>query len=228
MAVTFINNKAAYAGASTATTAAVDMTGATFLCVIAVGFYDGSNTVSVSSSPANTWSSYPALQSGGDNVQIQIFYVLNPTVSSTQTFTTTVSASRLNAGVMAFGFAGVATSSADDGHVTHGAGGTTNLPGSITPTVANDLFITGCVSGLTTGDSAIAINSSYNITDSTLGGTSIFAEGAAYLISTDALAKNPTWTFTGNGGTGLYGVHAAFKAAVASSNHFLSIMGVGG
>lgn len=72
---------------STATSGAVDTTGATFL-VVAVSFYNGS--ASVTDSKGNTWTAIAASQIDSTfDSSTQLFYVTNPVVGAGHTFTVT-------------------------------------------------------------------------------------------------------------------------------------------
>lgn len=189
------------------------MTGANFLVCIAVGFYDGSNTQVVTSSPSNTWLNTSLITDGGDNVMGQIFYSESPTVSSTMTFTNTVGASRTLSGIYALGYSGVAASSTLDGHTSLHSSGTTIQSGSITPAVAGEVFVTGAFSVLTTVVTAVSLDSGFGVEDSLLASGSSFRGGSADLVLAGTGATNPTWTLTTNGANGNFAVMASFKPA---------------
>lgn len=211
MPITLINHGKAVSSTSVATTGNIDMTGANFIACIAVGFYDGSNTQVVTSSPSNTWLNTSLITDGGDNVMGQVFYSETPTVSATMTFTNTVGASRTLSGIYVMGYSGLAAANTLDGHTAAHSSGTTVQPGSITPKVGGELFVSGAFSVLTTVVTAVSVNSSFTLEDSLLVSGSSFRGGAGDLILAGAGATNPTWTLTTNGANGNFAVMASFR-----------------
>ena len=131
IAPTLVAHAAMPAGGGT--TSAINTTGAKIL-VAAVSTYVSSGTISDSKS--NTWVPLTANGSGG-NAVAQLFYVVNPTVGTGHTFTS--SGSYISASVAAF--AGVATTSPFDEQTGSTGSGSTLATGNITPSNANSLIV---------------------------------------------------------------------------------------
>jgi hypothetical protein len=103
-------------------------------------------------------------------------------------------------------FSGVTAFDAESG--TAGVAGSTIQPGSITPAVANELYVTGVtvetvVAAPTVGSPFVVLNSNQGASSNNLAG------GLAYKIKTDSSAENPTWTYVG--GLPAAATMAAFK-----------------
>lgn len=170
--------------ATTATTPALNMTGATLL-VIDCNSPNATITFTASDSSSNTWQAGIIQQAAADSNQL--FYAFNPTVSASQTFS--CSSGLASSSVYVEGFKNTLTTSAVFDKQTHANSAT---PGSITPAVSSEVFVTG-VSSDTTAPGGVSINSSFIVTDSTTNST-FEVGGMAYFISTGTAAENPTWT----------------------------------
>ena len=172
-------------GGSGVPSAPVNTTGATLLVVATTSSV--SATV-MSDSAGNSWSYGTTYGSGVPLTRIA--YVLNPITSSTHTFTAT--ATNTTAIVYAFSgsFIGL---SAQNGLAVSGSG--TFQPGSVTPTEAGDLIITGVGSNGITSTSIIDSGFSAPINQLADGGE---VNSASYLISPAGAAVNPTWTMQHN------------------------------
>lgn len=186
MAIAFVVAQSAGGNATTVTTSAVDTSGATLLVMIVTGFFPP--TATPTDSKSNTWTGTPAVAS------TRMYYAWNATVGSGHTFTWNEA---VFAGITVLAFSGVQTSSDPLDTQTTNASGTS--PGSITPAVANELFV-GTDGG--DGPSWDAMTESTVFTLPTngrvayVGGTTECAQGW-YQINTDSTARNPTFSVTG-------------------------------
>jgi hypothetical protein len=173
----------------TATTAALDTTGAGLLVVYTAG--DNLFDAVVTDSKGNTWTPLVDAPHAPD---ARWFYCANPTVGSGHTFTVSDAGSvaRLpSLGVLAFSHTGLAVFHQETGLQTNG---TTAQPGSQTPTSDNALVVQGITFVL--GGGVPTIDGTYTIPYSAAYAASV-ANGiaVAYDIQTTAATTNPTWTF---------------------------------
>ncbi len=193
------------------------MTGANLL-VASVAFYvpSGTPTAShISDSSGNTWvalTAKTAVSSCGE----MLFYAKNAAVGASQTFT--ISKSGSYSSIVVMGFSGVDTTAPFDVENGTNWSGTTAQPGSITPSVDNELVISGCGDAAPTTTWTCNGNFSgteiyYNQVPSTTEGNAL-----AYEIQTTATARNPTWTLGTSGGGNV--VIASFKETVASGQPY--------
>jgi hypothetical protein len=179
----------------------IDTTGATLL-VITIGAYQiassGWNSDYVTDSKGNTWT---FLEAGStDTFSARIAYCLNPTSVGPGHYVSVAGSSGITYASIAFSaFSGVG------GFDEYTYSATTLTPGSITPGVAGQLFVTGAsadngaapaLGGLFTD----VLNKAY------VGGAAAGA-GAAYYINSGTDAVDPTWT---GGGTVFGSIMAAF------------------
>lgn len=180
------------------TSPGINTTSAT-LFVASVAVVTGSSPV-VSDSKGNTWTALTGqFPSGGSGNQL--FYVANPTVGSGHTFT--ISGSNILGSVQVMAFRGVRTVTPFDVQNGFSDPGTpsTIQPGSVTPSLAGSVVITG----LSTYNAAgfPTINGSYIISDQVeASGVTNYSASVAYLIQTAAVATNPTWTLGVNAPAG--------------------------
>lgn len=185
------------------TTTGVDTTGANLIVLFAA--YEAGSTVSDSKS--NTWTALTPKGSGG---VAQLFYCFNPTVGSGHTFSTTPIT---YGGIFMAAFSGATSSPFDVENGVAPGSGTSIQTGSVTPSLNNELIITG----INLGGSAASptINSGFTQTDSINANSGVSYGGSlAYLIQTSASAVNPTWSWT-NAATNP-AVIATFKSPVGS------------
>lgn len=185
MSVTLIANAAAGGGSTSATTGAVDSTGANLAVVPGGRLF---SSITWSDSKGNTFtalSTYTHSIFGGS-----LAYCLNLTVGSGHTFTGSGTQPAVGASL----FSGVDAYDQESG--SGGGGSSTRQPGSITPPSDGCLFFTGFT----------ADNNNYWAVDSgfTLAGSidnspgTHFSVAWAYKIQTTAAAENPTWTEVGS------------------------------
>lgn len=198
---TLINHKAAGSTNTTsATTAAADMTGANLLVAVNCT-YNGAGAGTFSDSSGNTWSSLTAATSG--TVRAQIFYVISPTVSATQTFT--ISGATNYPAVAVAGLKDTGGTPVQD-QSNHGTGsvGTSVQPGNVTPTAANEVVVQGLCPDNTYNTLAL---SGYTIDDSValIPGQN-YGAALAHVIQTTATATNPTWTWANSASTVAFAV----------------------
>lgn len=212
MSFALVSHVAASGSSNGSTTSSIDTTGANLL-IVAVGYYSGStHDPTISDSNGNTWTSVSSTyyeSNTGDHASIRIYYAYNPTVGSGHTFT--VSATSTFGSFVAAAFSGATITNPKDvesGHVSAGSG-TSDQPGSITPTQDNDLILSAWVGS----DPVTSLAASgLTITD-TVQPVSFVSDGTslAYVVQTTATAVNPTWSW--NNTTSKATAIAAFKAA---------------
>ncbi len=182
--------------ANTATTSAIDTTGADFL-VMGVPSYQA-EPILVSDSKTNTWTARTSYAVAGDP-KIQILYVNShsPIVGSGHTFQVTLSAGQPFPSIYVAAFKGSQASpyDAENGAVDGVGTATSKQPGSITPSQGNSLIIAAlCVSQNAPGTATI--NSGFTILDQIATGINAYGGALAYLVQASAAAINPTWTFS--------------------------------
>ena len=207
MAITHVATVSATPGINGGATAAFDTTGANLL-VVSVSWYalGGTTSVSVSDSKGNTWV---PLTIHINNFRHQFWYVAAPTVGSGHTVTVTGSASYPT--IIVHAVAGASSTPADQ---ENGSAGVSPLStGSITPTAANALIVTGIAGNMTSGltvSPAMTQTTQYNV-----GGVNV-AGATGYLLQTTAVAINPAWTFSGGSVESAASVASFLPAASAA------------
>jgi len=174
------------------TVSAINTAGATFIAIV-LGSYSAHPTPT--DSKGNTYSLAVNLSSGdggseGNSRQISIFYCAAPTVGSGHTFTLTGTGTYAVMAVYAFsgGAGGILdqTNSSVDTNTT-----TTRQPGSITPSTANQLLISGIE--FRTGSNA-AIDSGFATPLKSATTANSVGTAGSYFVQGSAAAINPTWT----------------------------------
>lgn len=213
MAYSLVGSVNVPGGANGGTSGSLDTTGATLL-VAQVASYAGSAAPAFSDSKGNTWSALTTYASAEDPRTI-IYYVVNPTVGTGHTFTTSGASSYCVAGIEAWS-GGDTTSPFDveNGNALTGSH-TTIQPGSVTPSQNGSLIVSSF--GGDRFASSISIDSGFTTTevDNGVGGTNI-GGALAYLVQGSAAAINPTWSYAAS----TYGAAAAiavFKPAAAAA-----------
>lgn len=195
-------------GADSITSDSVDTTGAN-LIVVSVGWYTGSTSSgTLTDSKGNTWTALtPQSNNGGTPIKNQLYYCYAPTVGSGHTFTWSGTFTFPAISVVAFDNIAASPFDGENGGNNGGSAGSTVQTGSLTPSQANSLVITGLAHETNSGGS-VSINGSFTIAASNpYGGQE--GNAIAYLILTSATAQNPTWDIT-NSST-LAATIAAFK-----------------
>jgi hypothetical protein len=174
---------------TTFTTPAINTSGANF--IIASIFYETAGGAVLSDSSSNTWST--AMSQGAGGQTQTTYYVLNPTTSSTHTFTITGSGT-MYASLEVAAFSGVLGADVSSNICTP-----SNFPlsaGSILPTQNGDLIVSAI--GFYTGGGwtgTLAVGNGYSLTDTVPMG-STFGGSLAYLVQDTTTATNPVWTAT--------------------------------
>lgn len=187
------------------TTASVDTTGANF---IILGLATDGNSGAISDSKSNTWTPLTQVVGQFNDRWLQLFYAENPTVGSGHTFSVTGSTNYPSITIAAF--SGVATSLSFDVENGQGGYGTNIQPGSITPSVDNELVV---VIGTSDDGTTPTVDSGFTIAENYAGSPGLAANQIlAYIIETTATAKNPTITY-GAGSQRLEAAIASFKAS---------------
>lgn len=193
------------------TTSAINCSGAN-LIIFHVAFYTaGGGISSVTDSSSNSWGA-PQTNSGGTS-GVAVYIVINPTTSSSQTFT-----------VAGSGF--FPTTSVECWHDTIGTPVLDNLianstattvatitagVSAYTPAVSNELLITPM--GINTAPGlTYAIDTGFTISDQGQAASGVNVSGAlAYFIDPNTSPINPTWTLTPPGVNGAATFIAGFK-----------------
>jgi hypothetical protein len=196
-----------------ATTGSLDTTGCDFFALIGTSLSE-TTPLAITDSKSNSWNALTLYPINSNNRSIQIHWSRPTSVGTGHTFTGTLSGQF--PGIVVMGFSGSDASPYDGTENGNAPGGTvtTRQPGSITPSQADCLLITGAMLDLHTGANP-DIGGGF-----TLGaflpftsGQSV-ATGGAYLIQTTANPANPTWSWSG---AQLAAANiAAFRAAAAT------------
>jgi hypothetical protein len=186
LATYLINHTAGYLGINGGTSSAISTTGATLL-VVAVSWYGYSTSqLTVSDSSNNSYTLGPSIASGGNG--IAIYTCIDPVVSSSQTYT--IAGTGIYAAVAVAAFSGGYTGASADLSAS-GAGAFPFQPGGGSPLYNGELILSAVRPG-TAG--TISVNESFTITDQVSGVVAL-----AYLLQTQGVTVNPTWSNTGNG-----------------------------
>jgi hypothetical protein len=204
---------------STVTSGAINTTGATLIVVTCE-----SNVAPTGVSNTGTADSWNLLTTyGGSNAYTVIAYAYAPATNTSQTFTCAIGSS--DKGYMTvMAWSGTLTTSAV---LQTSTGSTTVTPGSITPTVAGELFISSLSTRNSTSCPTITPPGSF--TEVLAGGGCPNAGGnynpadAAYYVNSGSGAVNPTWSITGSPSSNASSM-AAFLPAVTYSNGFPGFM----
>ena len=210
-----INHAGKICAATSCTTTAGSFSGSNLLVVLVSEKATGGETITVNESSSNSWTQLSVF-SGGSNSAV-LSYVLNPTVTASQTFTCATSGGGgfafVSCAVEGFSVAngGFDTSTGADTGTGNCTASSACQPGSITPAVPNEIFITG--SGNNGGSGTVSIGSSFIISNSDATGTDE-NYAMAYLISSGSSAQNPAWNWNNTSATNA--TMAAFKPGVAS------------
>lgn len=219
---------AASAAGNGFTTSAIDTTGAD-LIVISIGYYNGTNTATVSDSKGNTWTALTQRVTANNGAH-RLFYCASPIVGTGHTFTLAGASTFGSMEVAAFSGAAVSPFVSEGG--TTGASGTSLNTGSITPTENNSLVITGaCIREVANLGDTFSIGSSFTISDGQVGiGSQNLGSSLAYKIQDAAGAENPAWSWENSDevATGI----AVFNSIgitefVASGGGAFGLLGVG-
>ncbi len=188
---------------TSATTSAIDTTGADLLIAVLASF-SGSGSPTISDSNGNSWN-YLTLTIESP-LRMRLAWCVPTVVGAGHTFTVTGGSSFPDISVAAFSGANATPADQENGNST--AAGTSLSTGSITPSENNELIITGL--GVEATISSLSM-SGYTIATQKLTSAFFFGTAIAYKIQTSASTENPSWAWT----TTAYAVTriASFKAA---------------
>lgn len=212
------------AAGGTFTSATMNSTGATGL-VCGLTFYDLATEPTLSDSKGNTFTGLTK-QPITNLLSTRLFYVAAPSVGSSHTFTVTSSGGNSYSSVACLALSGThATPFDQQNGATHTPATTSGQPGSVTPTVDNEILVTAI--GFDDGESSATINSSFTIADQINANPNWWGIALAYKIQTTAGAENPTWSWTGS--VRATSAIATFKASAgaAAATHSRMLLGVG-
>lgn len=186
------------------TTGSMDSSGASLL-VLAVSYAQGA-APTISDSKSNTWTGLTAQENAGGGASVRLYYVANPTVGSSHTFTCTGAASFPALSVASYRNVLQSVTPFDQQNGAKNASAGTLATGSVTPSFANELLVAavGCNANPSSIDSSFTTRGLENLTANSFGC------GLADLIQTAAAAANPTWTISAV--TGVAAVIATFRA----------------
>jgi hypothetical protein len=191
--MTVLGSTQAAPNITNATTGAFDTTGATLLAIWVSGYNVNPNYTTPTDSKSNTWAVGPHYKNS-NQVGGQWFYCLSPTVGSGHTFSMTTTGQFATFYVA---WADSIAASAFDGSTGAGStSGTSLASGSITPTQAGDLILSGHTSEVNT---TYAVDSGMTVLQQTPYVASTHEGGAlAWVIQGAAAAINPSWSWTGS------------------------------
>lgn len=195
------------------TSAAMNSTGATGL-VCGLTSYDLATEPTLSDSKGNTFTPLTVINIT-NLLRVRLLYVAAPSVGSGHTFTVTISGGNSYSSVACLALSGMHATPFDQENGTPITPAATSAqPGSVTPSVDNEILIT--VMGFDDGESSATIDSSFTISDQINANYYWWGIALAYKIQTTAGAENPTWSWTGS--TRAVSAIASFKAAAAGTD----------
>lgn len=193
MAIALVDHTEFSGDVNGGTAAGINTTGASIIVISLCYYFARVSGPTVTDSNGNTYTALTEYNNSTASAQ-RLYYCASPVVGSGHTFT--VSGSGIFCSFYVSAFSGTAASPFD---VENGAGtssfSSSLQPGSVTPSAANSLI----VSGLTIeGTPILAIDSGFSITDQSpyLPGMT-YGGALAYLIQGAASPVNPTWSITG-------------------------------
>lgn len=197
------------------TSASFDSAGA-HLLIVAVGQYEPGTNCAITDSVFNT--GFVELTNAIDtsNIQLQVFYKLSPSTSSTHTVTATGTGSYMSVGAQAFSAGGAPTYDQEAHAATTGLA-VSKATGSITPATSGSLIISACgyygvVNRPDVDGYVCAAMSTISIGQPYVGNGLGVALG--YKLS-ESSAINPDWSFLVGGAPGYTGRLAVQVAAFA-------------
>lgn len=188
------------------TSVAINSTGADFIVVVVSGF---SGTITLTDSKSNGATQTALTQRTTGVVERMFFYDHPASVGTGHTFT---SGGVSFASICVIAFSGMAASPLDQQAGATGNTVSTLATGSITPSQANTLVVTGLANeNNSSGAISVSSPSGFSTAYKTLYSSGV-AEGSAisYKVLTSATATNPTWNVT-NSTSSLAATVASFK-----------------
>lgn len=182
-------------GTGTATTAAVDTTGADLIVALLAYNVNVSDPL-VTDSKVNIWNAL-TVRSATNRAQ-RLSWMQPGTVGASHTFTAIPPASNYLSIYVAWFAGSLASTPFDAENGTNNGGGASGplSTGTVTPFATSELFI----AGIATDAGASAAMSGYTVTDAFDINAGPFSVGGAlaYKIKTDAVAETPSWNWTGS------------------------------
>ncbi len=223
MSYSLIAHTGAGGSANSATTSAINTSGANLL-IVSASWYAGTTTSGVvSDSKSNTWTLLTKHTSDLPCAN-QLFYCVPVAVGSGHTFTFSGTDSFASIGVQAWsGNAAVPFDSQSGNDQTHNISNTIQ-PGSLLPSEDNCLVVAS-LQFENNSANTVTIDSGFTISDTVpYSGGNNEGGSMAYLVQTTATSVNPTWDVGGNM-PWLATTLAVFKAA-SGGGGFLPAWGV--
>lgn len=214
-------------GGSGASTNIGNTTGDTLLVVVVIensGSVTPTDSTDGCASPCNTWVAVPNTAQTATIASKQ-WYVKNPTVGTNHTIV--APNTNLAVAVAAIACSGTDTTANADQSTSANSVGNPINPGSITPTVDNEVVVTSHGGN----SSTFSIDSPYTITDSlNFVAGQAYAVALAYNVQTTAGATNPAWSYGSNGSVNHAHI-SSYKASSGGGGAILppmrSLLGVG-
>ena len=198
------NTAAASTDTVAVSTTPVNTTGANLIVLVIADYVGFGASPTPTDNQSNTWTGLTA-QTAAGSTHCRIWYVYNPTTSTTHTFTSPDTGQARYPVILMAAFSGAVASPADQQNGSTGTG-TSLATGSITPSEGEELIISGISFGATGG---ATVNESMTETNDIGYNLGVNMGGVmAYKIQTTATAINPTWTYGSSEGAA---VVASFK-----------------
>jgi hypothetical protein len=174
-----------------------DSTGADLLVAVFVGYTDvGAQTPD---DKGNNWITAIAVDEPGTPNHMKIMYVANPIVGSGHLLNYAGGSSSYTGAAVACSSGSTLTSPLDPSSTSAIGSGTSISPGSITPTMSNELVISAM--GARNSSTAPTVSGNGMSIIDAMGnhGTYGWAMGMGYAIQTAAVAVNPAWSLSSSG-----------------------------
>jgi len=195
--VAFVSARGDGLGTSGGTSGSLNTSGSNFIVIHASWYPIGVDNPTLSDSQGNTWTPLTSHTTPGSPgiLRSRLWYCYSPITNAAHTFTLS-GAGGFYASIQIAAFSGVSASPFDLENGNNSDSGSTTLStGSITPSQANSLVITGFSFALDGG--TISIDSGYTIVATIPFNNGNYDGGSlAYKILTSSSAQNPTWTAT--------------------------------
>ena len=201
------------------TTDAIDSSGGNF-AIVNVGSYNA-GTVVLTDSKSNTWSGLTNQVNVATGLTERMWYCQGGTFGTSHTFTAQDTLLPTYPSIEVLIFSGAVSSPLDQQTGTSNNGVSSLATGSLTPSEANCLVVTG-LGHENNSAGAVSVSSPFDSTDIQIayGGGTNEGSAIAYEIQTSATARNPTWDITNNSGIAV--TLAVFKAAATGGGPIFS------
>jgi hypothetical protein len=222
MAIAFVQSKAASSGGTSVSSQSVTFTGANVAGNLLVAFVEGGGTgitnITIADSLSNTWVPVNNFfHDGGSGFGVRMFYVSSCASGSNTVTGTLVGAASAFTVIAVHEYSGFTNAVLDQTATSAGASATTV---SIGPTGTTATANEAVVAMWMAGGSSTAAGTGYTLREN----SNMSGGGTEYQIVSATGAYTATATTTGS----WVGSVATFmSAAVASTSHFLGLLGVG-